>query len=85
MEISLTKNVERKKIGQIYGRINRRVRVLNPMIQLDIVYLCAKYEHFILNGSGDIFDKKVLRNYGKMDGRNERCKPVYPHFFKGGV
>ena len=58
--------------------------VLNPTIQLVIVYLYTKYEHFILNGSGDIFDGKVLRNYGMTDGRTDRCKPVYPQFFKAG-
>ena len=45
--------------------------VLNPMIQFVIVYLYTKYEHFILNGSGDIFDEKVLWNYGRTDGQME--------------
>ena len=39
----------------------------------------------ILNRFGDIFDEKVLRNYGRTDerkdGRMDRCKPVYPHTF----
>ena len=47
VEISLTKNVESKKNGQIYERINRRMLVLNPTIQLVVVYLYTKYEHFI--------------------------------------
>ena len=50
--------------------------VLNPTIQLVVVYLYTKYEHFILNGSGDIFDEKVLQNYGQTDGRMDRFKPV---------
>ena len=63
--------------------------ILNPTIQLVLVYLYTKYQHFIFNGSGDIFDERVLRNYegwteGRTDGRIDRCKPVYPHFFKGG-
>ena len=53
--------------------------------------LYTKYEVSILNGCGDIFDEKVLRNYGRTDGRTngttDRCKPVYPppHFFKARV
>ena len=47
------------------------------MIQLVVVYQCTKYQHFILDGSGDIFDKKVLRitegltDEGRTDGRTE--------------
>ena len=63
--------------------------VLKPTIQLVIVYLYTKYEHFILNGSGDIFDEKVLQNYGRtdgqMEGRMDRCKPVQPPLFQRGV
>ena len=44
VEISLTKNMERKKKEQIQGRINRRRPVLNPTIQSVIVNLCTKYE-----------------------------------------
>ena len=42
-EISLTKNVERKKKGDIQGRINRRMSVLNPTMQQVIVNLHTKY------------------------------------------
>ena len=70
-EISLTKNVERKKKGHIQERINRRMPpVLNTTIQLFVVYQYTKYD-FILNGSGDIFDEKVLRNYGRTNGRTD--------------
>ena len=61
--------------------------VLNPTIQLVVVYLYTKYEHFILNGSGDIFDEKVLQNYGRTDGRMEGGTDVNqynPHCFKAG-
>ena len=86
LEISLTKNLERKKKEQTKGRTNRRMPICNPTIQLVIVDLYTKYEVSILNGFGDIFDEKVLRNYGRMDGRTDgrtdgttdRCKPVYP-------
>ena len=46
--------------------------VLNPTIQIVVVYLFTKYEHFILNGFGDIFDEKVLRDYGRTDARKDR-------------
>ena len=88
MEISLTKNLERKKKGQTQGRTNRRMPICNPTIQLVLVDLYTKYEVSILNGCGDIFDEKVLRNYGRMDGRTDgttdRCKAVYPPLFQSG-
>ena len=88
VEISLTKNLERKKKGQTQGRTNRRMPLCNPTIQLVVVDLYTKYEVSILNGCGDIFDKKVLRNYGRTDGRTDgttdRCKPVYPPLFQSG-
>ena len=59
--------------------------ICNPTIQLVIVDLYTKYEVSILNGCGDIFDEKVLRNYGRTnertDGTTDRCKPVYPPTF----
>ena len=87
VEISLTKNLERKKKEQTKGRTNRRMPIFNPTIQLVVMVLYTKYEVSILNGCGDIFDEKVLRNYGRTDGTTDRCKPVYPppHFFKAGV
>ena len=58
MEISLTKNLERKKKGQIYGRTNRGRPTFNPTKQLVVVNLYIKFEVSILNGCGDIFDEK---------------------------
>ena len=88
MEISLTKNLERKKKGQTQGRTNRRMPICNPTTQLVLVELYTKYEVSILNGCGDIFDEKVLRNYGRTDGTTDgttdRCKPVYPPLFQSG-
>ena len=73
VEISLTKNLEeRKKKEQTTGRTNRRMPICNPTIQLVIVDLYTKYEVSILKGCGDIFDEKVLRNYGRTDRRNHR-------------
>ena len=89
VEISLTKILERKKKEQTNGRTNRRMPICNPTIEFVVVDLYTKYEVSILNGCGDIFDEKVLRNYGRTDrrtdGTTDRCKPVYPHFFKAGV
>ena len=86
VEISLTKNLERKKKEQTKGRASRRMPICNPTIQLVVVDLYTKYEVSILNGCGDIFDEKVLRNYGRTDGRTDgttdRCKPVYPPLFQ---
>ena len=58
MEISLTKNLERKKKEQIYRRTNRRGPIFNPTIQLVAVNLYTKFEISILNGCGDLFDEK---------------------------
>ena len=86
VEISLTKNLERKKKGQTQGRTNRRRPICNHTIQLVVADLYTKYQVSILNGCGDIFDEKVLRNYGRTDrrtdGRTDRCKPVYPPLFQ---
>ena len=56
MEISLTKNLERKK--KKIGRTNRRRPIFNLTIQLVFVNLYTKFEVSILNGCGDIFDEK---------------------------
>ena len=85
VEISLTKNLERKKKEQTKGRTNRRRPIFNPTIQLVVVDLYTKYEVSILNGCGDIFDEKCYRitegrmegrTNGRTDGTTDRCKPV---------
>ena len=69
VEISLTKNLERKKKEQIKGRTNRRRLIFNPTIQLVVVKLYTKYKVSIFNGCGDIFDEK----FGKKEkGTNKR-------------
>ena len=73
---SLTKNfiiqsMERKKIGQIKGRIGRRRLVCNPTIQHVIINLYTKYDSSSLQGCGEIFDEKVLRKDGRKYGRND--------------
>ena len=75
----MTKNLERKKKEQIQGRTNRGRPIFNPTIQLVVMNLYTKFEVSILNGCGDIFDEKVLRDYGRTDGMTDgttdRCKP----------
>ena len=69
MEISLTKNLERKKKEQTKGRTNRRMPICNPTTQLVVVDLYTKYEVSILNSCGDIFDEK----FGKREkGTNKK-------------
>ena len=63
--------MERKKIGQIQGRISRRRLVCNPTIHHVIINLYTKYDNSSFQGYGEIFDEKVLRNYGRTDGRND--------------
>ena len=75
------KNLVRKIKGQTQERTNRRMPICKPMIQLVVVNLYTKYEVSILNGCGDIFDKKVLRNYGRMEPQTDVNQDT-PHFFK---
>ena len=70
MEISLTKNLERKKKKQIKERTNRRRPIFDPTIQFVVVNLYTKFEVSILNSCGDIFDKKS----GEKDKRTNTGK-----------
>ena len=70
VEISLTKNQERQKKEQIYGRTNRRP-IFNSTIQRVIVNLYTKFEVSILNSCGDIFDEKSGK---KEKGRVEQIE-----------
>ena len=65
VEISLTKNLERKKKEQIQERTNRRMPISIPTIQLVTANLYTKFEDSILNGCGDIFDE----NSGETEKR----------------
>ena len=69
MEISLTKNLERKKKEQIQGKTNRKTPIFNPTIQHVIVNLYTKFEVSIFNGCGCTFDKKSGK---KEKGTNTR-------------
>ena len=63
------KNLERKTKKQTQGRINRRRPIFSPMIQFVVVNLYTRFEVSILNGCGDIFDKKSGK---KEKGTNKR-------------
>ena len=87
----MTKNLERKKNEQIYGKTNRRRTIFNSMLQLVIVNLYTKFEVSILKGCGDIFDEKSgKKEKGTYTRKNKqekahfqshdttcRCEPVY--------
>ena len=72
MEISLTKNLERKKKGQTQERTNRRMPICNPTIQLVVVDLYTKYEVLSSTVVEISLTKSVteLRKDGRKDGRN---------------
>ena len=58
VEISSTKNLERKKMEKIQERrTNSRMPICNPTIQLVIANVYTKFDVSILNGCGDIFDE----------------------------
>ena len=91
---SLTKNfiiqsMERKKIGQIQGRISRRRLVRNPRIQYIIINLLTKYDYSSLHSFTEIFDEKNHHSkYGKKEnwtntGKNKQgrlvCNPTIQH------
>ena len=82
---SLTKNfiiqsMERKKIGQIQGRISRKRLVRNPTIQYIIINLLTKYDYSSLHSFTEISDEKFHHSkYGKKEnwtntGKNKQEK-----------
>ena len=79
--------MERKKIGQIQGRISRRRLVCNPTIQYIIINLLIKYDYSSLHSFTEIFDKKissfkVWKEIGQIQGRISRrlvCNPTIQH------
>ena len=72
--------MERKKSGQIQGRISRRKLVRNPTIQYVIINLHTKYEYSSLHSFTEIFDEKFHHSkYGKKEnwtntGKNKQEK-----------
>ena len=77
MEISFTKNLERKKKGQIHGGKNRRRPIFNLTIQHVIVNLYTKFEASILNDCGDIFDEKSGEKEEQILGKTNRRRPIF--------
>ena len=78
MEISLTKNLERKKKEQTKGRTNRRMPICNPTIQLVVMDLYTKYEVSISNGYGNIFDEIFgKKEKGRNKRKNKRRRPIF--------
>ena len=55
VEISLTKNLERKKKEE---KNKQEMPICNPTTQLVVANLYTKFEISILNGCGHIFDEK---------------------------
>ena len=65
---SIIQNMERKKIGQIQGRISRSRVVCNPTIQYIIINLHTIYDYSSLHGFTEIFDEKFHHSkYGKKE------------------
>ena len=78
VEISLTKNLERKKKEQIQERTNRRMLICNPTLQLVIANLYTKFEDCILNGCGDIFNENSGETEKRTNiGRTNRRRPIF--------
>ena len=76
----IIQSMERKKIGQIQGRISRRRLVRNPTIQYIIINLHIKYDYTSLHSFTEIFDEKFHHSkYGKKEnwtntGKNKHEK-----------
>ena len=78
VEISLTKNLKRKKKEKIQGRTNRRRSIFYPTIQLVVANLYTKFEVSILDGCGDIFDEKSgKKKKEQIQGRTNRRRPIF--------
>ena len=88
-KIFIIQSMERKKIGQIQGRISRRRLVRNPTIQYIIINLLTKYDYSCFYSFTEIFDEKFHHSkYGKKEnwtiqGRISRrklvCNPTIQH------
>ena len=76
----IIQSMERKKIGQIHGRISRRRLGCNPTIKYIIINLHTIYDYSSLNSFTEIWDKKFhYSKYGKKangtnTGKNKQEK-----------
>ena len=83
------KNVEGKEKGTNTRKTKKRKTGSQSH---DTSYLVNRYtnnELSIFFGCADIFEERFLRNYGRVDGRTDGCKPS-PHpltfiFQSGGI
>ena len=72
--------MDRKKIGQIQGRITRGRLVRNPTMQYIIINLLTKYDNSSLNSFTEIFEEKFhYSKYGNKEnwintGKNKQEK-----------
>ena len=78
----IIRSMERKKIGQIQGRISRGKLVRSPTIKYIIINQHTKYEYSSLHSFTEIFDEKFHHSkYGKKEnwtntGKNKRRRRV---------
>ena len=86
----IIQSMERKKIGQLQGRISRRKLVRNPTLQYTIINLHIKYDYSSSHSLPEIFDEKLhhskygkKKKIGQIQGRISRrrllCNPTIQH------
>ena len=64
----IIESIERKKMGQIQGRISRIRLVCNPTIHNIIINLHTKYDYSSLHSFTEMFDEKNhYSKYGKKE------------------
>ena len=79
-KILIFQSMERKKIGQMLGRMSMKRLVRNPTIQYIIIILHTKYDFSTLQGFTEIFDEIIhYLKYGKKEnwtnaGKNKHEK-----------
>ena len=82
----IIQSMERKKIGQILGRISSRRLVCNPTIQ-HVINLHNKNDYCSLQGSTEIFDQKYVKkenwtNTGRISCRRLVHNPTIQYIIK---
>ena len=81
--------MERKKIGQMQGKISRRRLVRISTIRYIIINLLTKYDYSSLHSLTEIFDEKfhhskygkkeIGQMYGRISRRRLICNPMIQH------
>ena len=66
-----------KRERKIQGTTNRRMSIFNPTLLPIVVNQYTKFEVSILNGCGDIFDKKSGEKEKGIQGKTNRRKPIF--------